>query len=55
MCAVVYLCECTLDAFVYLPIGVCAHVCIQSCAATEMRDYLDFPSGIFSRVSEKYY
>lgn len=40
-------------------VGVCVHVCVLSCVtaiqATEMRDYLDFPSGIFSRDAEKFY
>ncbi len=63
----VFFCECTHALCVCLLlmflrtkcVGVCARVCVLSCVtalrATEMRNYLDFPSGIFSRVAEKYY
>lgn len=38
---------------------LCVHVCVPSCVkafqATDIKDYLDFPSGIFSSAAEKYY
>lgn len=68
VCVCVYtcfLCECThafIVCFLLMCLCtkcVCVHFseprCVTAFQATEMRDYLDFPSGIFSRVAEKYF
>lgn len=52
------LCVFTADVSVHCNcwcVHVCALCCVTEFQATGMRDYLDFPSGIFSGDAEKYH